>query len=89
MAQRYLAREIKPCAAFRPPRRRSRAPHRAGLQANHTASGRSAVSSNGRGERQLPQEILRLSTLPEDTPLATLVDCANWLRASNVITEEH
>ena len=49
-AQRYLAGGIERAACF-PLRRRSRAPRRAGLQANHTASGRMAARrmAEGRG----------------------------------------
>ena len=71
MAQRYLAGGIERAACF-PLRLRSRAPRRAGLQANHTASGR--MVSSGKGEAA-PTKYW-LSTLPEDTPLATLVDYA-------------
>ena len=50
MAQRYLAGGIERAACF-PLCRRSRAPRRAGLQANHTASGRMAARrmAEGRG----------------------------------------
>ena len=50
MAQRYLAGGIERAACF-PLRHRSRAPRRAGLQANHTASGRMAARrmAEGRG----------------------------------------
>ena len=50
MAQRYLAGGIERAACF-PLRRRSGAPRRAGLQANHTASGRMAARrmAEGRG----------------------------------------
>src|SRR5450631_509134 len=73
MAQRYLAGGIERAACF-PLRRRSRAPRRAGLQANHTAPVEWLLVEWPEGEAA-PTKYW-LSTLPEDTPLATLVDYA-------------
>ena len=70
MAQCYLARGIERAACF-PLCRRSRAHRRAGLQANLTAW---LLVEWPKGEAA-PTKYW-LSTLPEDTPLATLVDYA-------------
>ena len=85
MAQRYLAGGIERAACF-PLRHRSRAPRRAGLQANHTASGRMAARSNGRRERRLPQNT-GFRPCPRTRPSPHLLIMPNCAGASNVITK--
>ena len=85
MAQRYLAGGIERAACFAL-RRRSRAPRRAGLQANHTASGRMAARRMAEGERRLPQNTgFRLCPRTRPSPHSSIMpNCAG---ASNVITK--